>query len=122
MPSERLDSIGDSFGQFSGSPLALTPTDETPVLDTEVLAFFDTSNAQPSTAYETGPSAVLLFPAPNSPIDVKLFYLQQDGVSVDYLVSFSLPMAKSDFPISTDGRGFSMCLLVCSYNTLSITQ
>ncbi len=49
----------------------------------------------------TEPSAVTSLPAPNSPVEVKLFFFQQLGVYRAHSVSLSLPAVKSDVPSHT---------------------
>lgn len=85
----------------SGYPQCLIPTAATIVSETVAHLSGGVHSAFFSAVHGTDPSAVTSLPAPNSPVGVKLFFLQQLGVYTDHSVSFAQPAAKSDFPSST---------------------
>lgn len=98
LPSLFLASFGATFDLSSGSPQGLTPTVGTLVSETGVILSLEPSNASLHAVLYTGPSAVTIFPAPNSPVGAKLFLIFLREVQVAYLVSLSQPVAKSAFP------------------------
>lgn len=108
-PSSFVASLAASFGHSSGSPLCLTPTAGTPVSERCAYLSLEFSNASPLGVQYTGPSAVTILPMPNSPVEVKLFFMQQLGVYDAHHVSSSHPVAKSDLPLHTTSFGLVTC-------------
>ena len=122
VPSRELSSVKSDFKRFSNSPLTLAPASRAPILSARILTFFSASGTRPDATCRAKPSTILLFPTPGSPVSIGLFCLRRSKISISCLISFSLPVTGSSFPVSASKEKFSVYLLIYSCGALSVAR
>ncbi len=88
-----------AFNLSSNSPLYLAPAINAPISNANIVLSFNPSGTSPFTILCASPSAMAVFPTPGSPINTGLFLVLLDSILITFLISLSLPITGSIFPL-----------------------
>ncbi len=98
-PSAFFTSFSTAFKRSSNSPLYFAPATIAPISKTISLLSFNVSGTVPSTILCAKPSTIAVLPTPGSPIKTGLFFVLLDKTCITLVISSSLPITGSSFPI-----------------------
>ena len=98
-PLESFTAFNTAFNLSSNSPRYLAPAIKAPISSSHIVLFFKDSGTSPFTIRRASPSTIAVLPTPASPIKTGLFLVLRDKTLVIPLISSSLPITGSIFPV-----------------------
>ena len=91
-----------AFRRSSNSPLNLAPAINAPISKENICFSFKFSGISPAIIRWAKPSAIAVFPVPGSPTNIGLFLVLLDKICSIRLISSSLPITGSSFPVAAN--------------------
>ena len=99
LPLDFSTSLRTALSLSSNSPLYLAPAISAPISREKIVLFFSPSGTSPFIIRCARPSTAAVFPTPGSPISTGLFLVLLDSILIILLISLSLPITGSSFPL-----------------------
>ena len=99
-PSSLTTSLTTAFRRSSNSPLNLAPAINAPISREKMSLSFKFSGTSPLIIRWAIPSAIAVLPTPGSPMRIGLFFVLLVKIWSTLLISSSLPITGSNFPLS----------------------
>ena len=100
-PFESLISFKTAFNLSSNSPRYLAPAIKAPKSSSNMVLSFKEKGTSPLKILHAKPSTIAVFPTPGSPIKTGLFFVFLERIWITLLISSSLPITGSIFPLAT---------------------
>ena len=93
-------SFSTAFKRSSNSPRNFAPATSAPRSSESNFLSFKLSGTSPAIMRWASPSTIAVLPTPGSPISTGLFFVRRESTCIVLLISSSLPMTGSSFPLS----------------------
>ncbi len=100
-PSLFFTSFNTALRRSSNSPRYLAPAINEPISNEKIVLSFKLSGTSFFTIRWAKPSTMAVLPTPGSPIRIGLFFVFRDKMRMTSLISSSLPITGSCFPLRT---------------------